>query len=346
MNARIRNLRRLFHKERIGAYVTFEPSNMRYLAGFGDLACALVTKKSVFAFAPPLLYAQARRLVSSGVKVVNLEKGLKENLRHLLRREKIRRVGYESHRVRLTEFRLLSSLRGFLLRDCGDLVAGLRRVKDPGEVARIRRACRITHKAYLYGKRLARPGVSEKEVASRLELFMKEKGAEKSSFDLIVAGGPNTALPHHKSGPYRFRKKDVVLFDIGCIIDGYCSDLTRTFFLGSPNGVHREVYRTVAEAQKRGISRVAENVLCREVDQAARRRIENARYGDYFIHSTGHGVGLEIHEAPRLTSRGAEKLQAGMVITVEPGIYLPGRFGVRIEDTLLVTKSGCEILTK
>lgn len=346
MKGRIKNLRGLFRKERIGAYVTFEPSNLRYLTGFGDLTCALVTRKSVFAFAPPLLYGQARRLVSPGVKVVNLDKGLKENLRHLLRRERIRRVGYESHRVRLTEFRFLTSLGGLLLKDCRDLVARLRIVKSPEEVSSIRRACHIAHEAYLYGKRRALPGVSEKEVASRLELFMKEKGAEKSSFDLIVAGGPNTALPHHKSGPYRFRKKDVVLFDIGCIIDGYCSDLTRTFFLGNPNGTHQEVYRTVAEAQRQGISRVAEDVLCREVDQAARRTIEKARYGDYFIHSTGHGVGLEIHEAPRVTPKGTEKLQAGMVITVEPGIYLPGRFGVRIEDTLLVTKSGCEVLTR
>ena len=189
-------------------------------------------------------------------------------------------------------------------------------------------------------KRIARPGMRECDLAAEFESYIRKHGAIKSSFDSIVAAGENAAYPHYITGNRILRKNDMVLCDIGALVDGYCSDLTRTFFLGTITPLGRKVYDTVARAQKLAIQAVKPGVKAAQIDRIARDEIERAGYGRRFIHSTGHGVGVEIHEAPWVSAASQDVLEAGMIITVEPGIYLQGWGGVRIEDTLLVTEDG------
>ncbi|MFA6583087.1 MAG: M24 family metallopeptidase, partial [Elusimicrobiaceae bacterium] len=196
-------------------------------------------------------------------------------------------------------------------------------------------------------KPLIKPGMTELQVKNKLESVMADFGASGPSFDIIVGVGPNAAKPHHVTSLAKVKNNEALLIDFGCVLDNYCSDITRTYFVGNqPTEEFKEVYDIVERAQKAGVKAVREGVLTGAVDKVCRDIITEAGYGDRFIHTTGHGIGIEIHETPRLKVGGIDILHENMAVTVEPGIYLPGKFGVRIEDTVLVTKKGCEILTK
>ena len=222
----------------------------------------------------------------------------------------------------------------------------LRVKKDPKELKALRGAGHLVAMGFNHIQKIARPGMRECDLAADFESYIRKHGATKTSFDSIVAAGENAAYPHYITGNRVLRKNDMVLCDIGALVDGYCSDLTRTFFLGTISPLGRKVYDTVARAQKLAIQAVKPGVKAAQIDRIARDEIERAGYGRRFIHSTGHGVGVEIHEAPWVGGASQDVLEAGMIITVEPGIYLQGWGGVRIEDTMLVTKTGYEILTK
>ena len=218
--------------------------------------------------------------------------------------------------------------------------------KDMEEVKALRKAGSLVARGFDYIKKIARPGMRECDLAAEFESHIRKHGAIKTSFDSIVAAGENAAYPHYITGNRILRKNDIVLCDIGALADGYCSDLTRTFFLGKISPLGKKIYDIVARAQCLAIQAVKPGVKTAQIDRIAREEIERAGYGRRFIHSTGHGVGVEIHEAPWVSPASRDVLEPGMVITVEPGIYLEGWGGVRIEDTLLVTKTGYEILTK
>jgi Xaa-Pro aminopeptidase len=222
----------------------------------------------------------------------------------------------------------------------------LRVKKDSKELEALRGAGHAVAQGFQHIKKIARPGMRECDLAAEFEAYIRKHGATKASFDSIVAAGENAAFPHYITGNRILRKNDMVLCDIGALVNGYCSDLTRTFFLGSISPLGHKVYDTVARAQKLAIQAVKPGVKTAHIDRIARDEIERAGYGRRFIHSTGHGVGVEIHEAPWVGPTSQDTLEPGMIITVEPGIYLQGWGGVRIEDTLLVTKTGYEILTK
>jgi len=225
------------------------------------------------------------------------------------------------------------------------LVARLREVKDADEIRKMRAAAAMGCRLFERMLGVIEPGIREIAVAAELEHAARLAGAEGMSFETIVASGKRSALPHGRATKARLPRRGFVTLDFGVVLDGYCSDMTRTVHLGRATKAEREAYDAVLEAQEAGVAAVREGVAVGEVDEAARSVLRRAGLDKWFSHSTGHGVGLEIHEAPRLAAKRTQKLEAGMVITIEPGIYIPGKFGVRIEDMVLVTAKGGEILT-
>ena len=234
--------------------------------------------------------------------------------------------------------------RSFFLATEG-LVARLREIKSADEIAILRRAADLGCELFAEMPQHMVPGVTEAEIALTLEFEARTRGAEEMSFDTIVASGPRSALPHGKASAARLPKRGFVTLDFGVVVNGYCSDMTRTVHLGRATREARAVYDAVLEAQEAAVAAVAPGVTCAAVDEAARSVLKRAGLGKYFSHSTGHGVGLEIHEGPRLAAKVEQVLEPGMVITIEPGAYLPGALGVRIEDMVLVTEDGAEVLT-
>ncbi|HRK30879.1 MAG TPA: Xaa-Pro peptidase family protein [Tepidisphaeraceae bacterium] len=232
------------------------------------------------------------------------------------------------------------------LRPQAGLMTNVRKLKDAIEIATIRAAVDVAQQAYKVVRKQLRVGMTENEIAARMEFEMKQRGASKGSFDTNVSAGSNSSLPHYRPAEVRLANNSALLFDWGALVGGYCSDITRTHAVGRPPAKLREIYSIVLEAQAAAIAAIRPGVSTRKVDAAARDIIAKAGYGKHFGHGLGHGIGLAIHELPRLSKIAApEALVPGMVVTVEPGIYLPGRFGVRIEDDVLVTETGCEVLT-
>jgi Xaa-Pro aminopeptidase len=277
----------------------------------------------------------------SGCRVV--EKGLLLGLEEIRRQHRFKRVGFDPNQtfhglgVRL--------IKGGLSPVVPNPLEELRIVKDKEELALLARACRITAQSVEHVKARVRLGMTEREMARTIENQFYHRGAQGNAFNLICAVGPHTALPHHVPGETSLRRNQPVLFDVGCTVQGYRSDLTRTFYYGTIPDDFRRIHDLVAVAQKAGMSTVRPGVTGGQVDKSSRDVIVKAGYGRRFIHSTGHGVGIDIHESPWIRDKGSEILKPDMVLTVEPGIYLPGRFGVRIEDTLRVTSKGYEVLT-
>ena len=257
------------------------------------------------------------------------------------------RLGFEDAYVSVREHGRLRELlpeRAELV-PAGNLVEGLRAVKESGEVERIRAATVLADGAFQQVVGGGLIGRTEREVAIALEQEMRTRGAQRPSFDTIVAAGPNGALPHAKPRDRGIAAGELVVIDWGAELDGYCSDCTRTVAAGEPGEDARTAYDLVLAAQRKGVELVRAGADCREVDRLAREVIDAGGHGEHFGHGLGHGVGLEVHEGPRLSQRAEGELHAGNVVTVEPGIYLPGRFGIRIEDLVVVREDGCEILT-
>jgi len=256
------------------------------------------------------------------------------------------RLGLEAHGVTWAQQRaFVAAFDGVELVPTEDVVEGPRAVKEPGEVARIRAACAIADDALAATLPMLADGPTERDFALSLEIEMRRRGASGTSFDTIVASGPNGALPHARPSDRRVERGELVVIDFGCIVDGYCSDMTRTVSVGDPGPDARGLWELVRASQEAGRAAVVAGVACADVDRASREVIEAAGFGDAFSHGTGHGVGLEIHEAPRVAKAASGTLGSGVVVTVEPGVYLPGVGGVRIEDTVVVTDTGADALT-
>jgi len=222
----------------------------------------------------------------------------------------------------------------------------MRKVQSPAEVAKLREACELGNRLFGKLRSVLKPRLTESQVAAQLELAARNAGADQMAFTTIIAGGKRSALPHGRASAAEIPSKGFVVCDFGVILSGYCSDMTRTLHVGCPSAEARKVYEAVREAQSAALETVKPGTAVAKVDSAARKLLQNRGLAKHFTHSTGHGLGLEIHEAPRVAAGQTEVLRPGMVITVEPGVYLPGKFGIRIEDTVVVTETGCEILTE
>ncbi len=287
-----------------------------------------------------------------GAKVVIARKAVLQALADYWARRRKKRghayaIGLESDHFTIADKRRLLKLRpaGIVLKDAPSSVERFRMVKDEDELNRIRAAVNLG--ARLFGRTLEvlRPGVKESEVAAEMEFAARKAGAEAMSFETIIASGARSALPHGRASEQTIQPGGFVVCDFGVILAGYCSDQTRTVWVGEVTAETREAYEAVREAQQAAIEAVRPGATVGEVDEAARKVLRKAGLGKQFTHSTGHGVGLEIHEAPRVASGQTEVLKPGMVITIEPGVYFPGKWGVRIEDMVAVTASGREVLT-
>jgi Xaa-Pro aminopeptidase len=331
----------------IDAILVTENVNVRYLTGYtGSNGVALVGPETR-TFVTDFRYVeQAADEVDPSFDRRRGTQDLLEGLHESLPPGDLR-LGFEEAHVTVRQYaRLRAVLPGRIeLVGVVGLVEGLRAIKEPGEVAAIGAAAELADAAFEHLIGYGLIGRTERELAVVLEFEMRRRGAERPSFDPIVAGGPHGARPHATPRETEIRRGELVVIDWGAELDGYCSDCTRTLAAGEPEGQARNIYQLVLEAQLAGLDAVAPGAIGRDVDAVARAVIDAAGHGDEFGHGLGHGVGLEVHEAPRLGQRSEDELAPGNVLTVEPGVYLPGELGVRIEDLVVVTEDGRRVLT-
>ena len=342
-------------KRLVGAFKTLDVDamlvthmpNVRYLTGFtGSAGVLLAASRPVFT-TDGRYREQAAQQVERARVVVGKGSALASAIVEI-KKAQIRRLGIEAEHMTVATRKLLSRElgRNTKLIDTSNAIEKLRIVKDRDEILLIRKAVDLGSELLSVVCKALAPGQPETAAAAQLEFAARERGAEAMSFETIVAAGPRSALPHGVASATRLPRRGFVVLDYGVILNGYCSDMTRTVCMGRPTSEQRRVYDAVLEAQLAAIAAVAPGRTVGEVDEAARSVLKRAGLGQHFIHSTGHGVGLEIHESPRVAARQTDLLQPGMVITIEPGVYIGGKFGVRIEDMVLVTERGSEVLTR
>lgn len=341
------SLGEMVKRRKLSSLLINKPANIFYLTGFrGSAGIAAFAPDQGVLWVDPRYTLQARE-EAHGVDVIEVKASLLKAAARWLRKRKARRVGYDDAHFTCRELNSLQKAVAGRIKfePASGIVEKLRLVKDTQEVAQIREACRVAVAAFEETIPQVKPGVRECDLAAEIEFRMRRLGAESPAFETIVASGPRGAFPHARASQKVLAKGELVIFDLGAILGGYASDMTRTLYLGRPSFRTRKLYRAVREAQQRAIQSLRKGVRCLEVDAAARHALERRGLEKYFTHSTGHGVGLEIHENPRLGKRGKSRMDSGCVVTVEPGIYLPGVGGIRLEDTILVGQSGPEVLT-
>ncbi|KPK43022.1 MAG: hypothetical protein AMJ78_00190 [Omnitrophica WOR_2 bacterium SM23_29] len=347
MNPRLERLHILLEKKHLDGILISHQPNITYLTGFlSSDSYLLVSPKQNFFITDSRYCQQARSFLrNSNIKLGG--KSVFKTIAMLAKSKKIKRLGFEARNLDVAQYRQIKKHLhpiGFIS-TYGLIVEEMRNTKGPEELTKIKKAIRITIQALRYAKRIIKPGLKEIEIAAQLERFIRNKGARTTSFETIVASGENSSFPHHLTSNRKIKKQDSLFIDIGVDYQGYKSDLTRTYFLGRiPSKISR-AYEIVRQAQAQAINRIKPGVRFCEIDKCARQHIAEHGYGGFFAHNLGHGIGLEIHEPPFISAKNKTTIEIGMVFTVEPGIYVPNRFGIRIEDDVVVTKSGCEVLS-
>ena len=338
-------------KHRLDYLLVTHLPNIRYLSGFtGSSGVLVVSRAGSILFTDGRYTEQAKEEVRDAKVIITAKQALPGAADWLARRRGSRAkslaVGMEAEHFTLADRRRLAHLlpKHVRLREAPPLIERARMIKDADELSLIRQAATTGARLFDTALKAIRPDAGEIEVAGKMEYAAREAGAEAMSFETIIASGPRSALPHGRASDARIPRGGFVVCDFGVILHGYCSDRTRTVYVGSATEEARRIYRAVLEAQLAAIAAVQPGVSVGSVDHAARKVLQKNGLAKYFTHSTGHGVGLEIHEAPRVAKGQPELLRPGMVITVEPGVYLPGKWGVRIEDMVVVTEHGCEVL--
>jgi len=346
---RVERYRQLALKEGIEASLVLKPENRYYLSGFRGSAGFLVIDREKVFLLVDFRYVEQAREQAPGAEVVCSRRRQERDLSEFLLELGYRAVRIEEDGVTVKQLRDWQEALGgkVELIPAEDLTLGLRAVKDPQEIEWMRRAASIADQAFEQILPRLAPGRREQEIAAELEFIMRTLGAERAAFDIIVASGFRSALPHGAAGEKPLRPGELVIVDFGAVYRGYCSDCTRTLVMGEAmTPEQRAVCEIVREAQETALRLLRPGGHTAEVDKAAREVIQGHGYGDYFGHALGHGVGLEVHEGPVLSWQDGGVLEAGMVVTVEPAIYLPGWGGVRLEEMVLITETGCEILTR
>jgi Xaa-Pro aminopeptidase len=343
---RRRNVAAALNGAKVDALLVSSPASIRYLTDYaGSNGLVLITPSEEHFFTDPRYGLEATQKITCKVHVCTRQ--LIDEVASLMKRRRWKQVGFEPAWMNVAQHQRLNGAlpSGSRLIPTGNVVEDLRAVKSPAEVAKIRRSVNLNSEAYARTLRRIRAGVREQEIAAELDFQMRVLGAEKTAFDTIVASGARSALPHAHPTAHRVAPNELLLIDMGATLDGYCSDMTRVAFLGTASRQVKQLYRAVLDAQSAALREVRSGVPVAKVDLAARNVLKRHNLDKAFVHSTGHGLGLEIHETPKLGKKEKTKLKTGMVITIEPGVYLEGQCGIRIEDTVLVTENGCQIMT-
>jgi len=344
---RRREVLKELNRRNLDCLLATTPANWYYLTGFtGEAGVLLVTPDGTTLLTDGRFTTQAKE-EAKGIHVQLQRGSLFAAAGEWLRERGIRRAGYDPGQWTVSQWKALRKASGTKCREIEavGVVEGLRKKKDPQELAEMRKAAVLAGEVLESVLELVKPGVREKEIAAEIEYRMKRRGARGVSFDTIVASGERTVLPHARPTSKRLRKNELVVLDLGAILGHYCSDITRTVHVGRSSKRIRSLYLAVQEAQEAAVAAVRAGVPCSAVDAVARGVLRKSRLDTYFVHSTGHGLGLEVHEEPRVARRQAIRLEVGNVITIEPGVYVEGVGGIRIEDDVAVRSHGSEVLT-
>jgi Xaa-Pro aminopeptidase len=347
MQARLARLRSRLQKEDLDALLISSLPNVRYLTRFtGSNANCIVTRRQAF-FITDSRYTQQSSQEVRGFRRIIAPGGLHDAVSELGLLARCKTVGFEAEAVTYAQFVRLKKLFPRLrLRATKNLVEELSLSKEPGELASIRRAIGITDDVYRDVLDMLKPGIAERVIAAEISYLHKKYGAEHDAFDPIVACGPRGAIPHARPTSRKIRNGELLIMDFGCVVKGYGSDLTRTVCVGRATRHQQKLYAVVLGAQRAAIDAIRPGLQARQLDDIARQYIARAGLAKYFTHALGHGLGLRPHERPRIGPASNDVLQKGNVITIEPGIYIPGYGGIRIEDDVLLTRTGCRVLTK
>lgn len=345
----IARIQRALTQAHLDAILLTDENDRRFATGFPSSDGAVIVTVHQAFFITDARYIEAARAALTGIAQVLLcsrEAPMRTLVQGILREANVQILGGEEQTTSYAEFTAYEQLFGLKLQPAQNLIRNLRAAKQPEELAMMYQAQQITDEAFAQICTVIRPGMTEREIAAELIYRMLRLGAEGMSFDPIVLTGPDTSMPHGVPGDRRVAAGDFVTMDFGCRKNGYCSDMTRTVAVGYATDEMKNVYDIVLRAQLAGIARAAAGVTGAEIDGAARKVISDAGYGEYFGHSFGHSLGLYIHESPAAAPSVKTPMPEGAVISAEPGIYLPGKFGVRIEDVLILREGGCEVITK
>ncbi len=355
--SRISSLQKSLRRRKLDALIISQPENRRYLSGYTSLdhgiaessGLLLIPRKGKPYLLTDFRFGEQAAREAKDYDIVLYPKGLFVLLKKFLPQLKIKKLGFESHYTLHSSAERLGKLcnkLGITLLPLTGIVENMRQIKTEEEIDLIRRAVRLNEKVFQKVFPKIDHNCTEIDISLLIAAEMRNSGAERESFETIVAAGAASSLPHAVPHLQKIQKKGPVVIDMGLILEGYCSDMTRSFYLGKVSKKYRKIHRVVRKAQLAGIAAVRAGVRGRDVDKAARKIIADAGYGDYFGHALGHGVGIAVHEEPRISPRGKKKLRAGMVITIEPGIYIPGWGGIRLEDMVVVREDGCENLNR
>jgi len=340
---RLRKIRRQLRRQSLDVMLISNSANVTYLTGFsGDDSWALLIGRTVYLITDSR-YTQQAREQCSGCKIIERTKSMTRTVAQLLTKlSPIKSIAIENS-ISLAQLKALRKNVNKRIRPVTNMIENIRRTKNNDEIKTITKAARIAAQALNKALKYMKPGVTESELGGLIELEIRRLGTGVS-FETIVAFGANASRPHHSSSKRKLKKNDTVLIDLGARVEGYCCDMTRCFFVGKPGKLFQKVYKAVQQAQRAALEKVKAGVELKAVDEAARKVIRDHGFEPHG-HGTGHGLGLEVHELPIVGPKSTGRLQAGDVITIEPGVYIPGKLGVRIEDDVLVTETGCKNLS-
>lgn len=348
MDIRIKNTLEILGKNELDGLIVSLPANITYLTRYISRdSYLLISKHKNIYFTDSRYTQEAKEALKGDFSILNINDSVFRTIANACKEMDLKQIAFEERYLPFAEYNAIkTALKGKAkLIPTHNLIEQLRQIKDQDELEKIKLAVRISAQAFKFMEDILQPGKTELEVTGELERFIRQKGALKSAFDIIIASGPNSSFPHHISSDRIIRNNEPVLVDMGINYLGYNSDLTRVFFLGKINSLGSKIYNIALQAQKKAIEAVKSGVFSDQIDKISRKYIAKHKFGAYFAHSLGHGVGLEVHEEPHISSRHHQELKEGMVFTIEPGIYVPRKFGVRIEDMVLVTQNGCEVLS-